>query len=164
MTKARWLLIALGVSLALNLALVGFLAGRAAGPPPFFRAAIGVDPTVGLGRMLRFLPDDRRREVLGREAPRRIRESLAAVRETQRALDRQLREDDFDAAEVAATLQAFRERFAESQARSHAALVAAAGRLTPAERAQLVAQMRERPRGRRGDRPRRREGPGRERP
>lgn len=158
MTKARWLLIALVVSLALNLALVGFLAGRAAGPPPFFRAAIGVDPTVGLGRMLRFLPDERRREVLGREAPRRIRESLAAVRETQRALDRQLREEDFDAAEVAATLQAFRERFAESQARSHAALVAAAGRLTPAERAQLVAQMRRGTKGRRGDRPRRREG------
>ena len=161
MTKARWLLVALGVSLALNLGLVGFMIGKAAGPPTFFRAAAGMDPTVGLGRMLRFLPEERRREVMGRDAHRQIRQSLAAVRQTQRALNRQLREEDFDAAAVTATLQSFRERFAESQARSHAALVAAAARLTPAERQQLVGQMRG---GRRGDRPRRREGAGRERP
>ena len=152
--NTRWLLIALGVSLALNLALAGFLAGRAAGPPPFLRPSpASFDPTVGLGRLLRFLPEDRRSEVLGGIARHDIRKSLASVRRTQRALARHLSREPFDEQALAATLGRFRDQFAASQAASHAAFAAAAARLTPAERQRFVATMRQGPRGRRGGRP-----------
>ena len=157
--NTRWLLIALGVSLALNLALAGFLAGRAAGPPPFLRPPpASFDPTVGLGRLLRFLPEDRRSEVLRGIARRDIRRSLASVRQTQRALARHLAQEPFDDQALAATLGRFRDQFAASQAASHAAFVAAAARLTPAERQRFVATMRQGPRGRRGDGPARGDG------
>ena len=149
--NTRWLLIALGVSLALNLALAGFLAGRAAGPPFLRPSPASFDPTVGLGRLLRFLPEDRRSEVLHGIARRDIRKSLASVRQTQRALARHLSREPFDEQALAATLNRFRDQFAASQAASHAAFVAAAGRLTPAERQRFVATMRQGPRGRRGE-------------
>lgn len=150
--NTRWLLIALGVSLALNLALAGFLAGRAAGPPPFLRPPpANFDPTVGLGRLLRFLPEDRRSEVLHGIARHDIRKSLASVRQTQRALARHLAQEPFDEQALAATLARFRDQFAASQAASHAAFVTAASRLTPAERQRFVATMRQGPRGRRGE-------------
>lgn len=157
--KVRWLLIALGTSLALNLALVGFLVGQAAGAPSFLRAPpAGFDPTVGLGRLLRFLPEDRRAEVLAGAARGDIREALATVRRTQRVLHRQLGQEPLDEQALAAALGRFREEFAASQAASHAAFVAVAARLTPAERQRFVARMNKGPRARRGDRPGRGEG------
>lgn len=152
--NTRWLLIALGVSLALNLALAGFLVGRAAGPPPFLRPSpANFDPAAGLGRLLRFLPEDRRSEVLDGIARRDIRKSLGSVRRTQRTLAEHLSQEPFDEQALAATLGRFREQFAASQAASHAAFVAAAARMTPAERQRFVATMRKGPRGRRGDGP-----------
>ena len=140
--KARWLLIALVASLALNLALVGYMVGKATGPPFLRPPPTSFDPTVGLGRLLRFLPAERRREVLAGTARQDIRESLATARRTARTLHRQLGQEPFDEQALAATLQRFRDDFAESQVRSHAAFVAAAAALTPAERQRFTKSLR----------------------
>ena len=162
--KARWLTIALVASLALNLALVGYMVGKAAGPPFLRPPPTSFDPTVGLGRLLRFLPAERRREVLAGTARQDIRESLATARRTARTLHRQLGQAPFDEQALAATLQRFRDDFAESQARSHAAFVAAAAALTPAERQRFTKSLRKEARrgngGRRQERRSERRGDG----
>lgn len=154
--KARWLLIALVASLALNLALVGYMVGKAAGPPFLRPPPTSFDPTVGLGRLLRFLPAERRREVLAGTARQDIRESLVTARRTARTLHQQLGQEPFDEQALATTLQRFRNDFAESQARSHAAFVAATAALTPAERQRFTKSLRKEAR-RGGDGVRKRE-------
>lgn len=134
--KTKWLVIALIASATANLGLVGFWVGMQSGPSPW--AARGFDPTVGLGRLLRFLPEERRDDVLGNDKRREIRASLRDMRRAQRAIDRALAAEPFPPDELEAALR----RFAENQARMHAAFVDVAAALTPDERRRFRQTMR----------------------
>ena len=148
--KAKWLVIGLVVSLTLNLALVGFLIGRASGPSPWHRGAF--DPVAGLPRLMNFLPKERRRELIERQPRRDVREALRAMRRAQHAMDAALGAEPFDPAALAEALARYREHFAAAQERSHAGFAALAADLTPQERQRLLENLRRRgePRGRRG--------------
>ena len=145
--KAKWLVIGLVASLALNLALVGFLVGTESGPPPWHRGAF--EPVAGLPRLMGFLPKERRQELMEQHPRRRLRESLRDMRRAQRAMDAALAEEPFDAEALSTALARYRRHFADSQASSHAAFVAIAAQLTPQERRRFVESLRRRGDGRR---------------
>ena len=165
--KTRWLVIALVVSVVVNLALAGFLIG-VSGKPPAWRPG-GFDAAAGLGRLIRFLPGERRSELLGRigedSLGREVRGSFRTIRRAQHGIAEALAAEPFDPDELDAALAAFRDQFDLSQQRSHAAFVKITQMLTPEERQRFVETMRHmrdpgrnrgrRPEGRRrDDRPR----------
>lgn len=140
--KTRWLIVALAVSLALNIAVLGFYIGASGGGMPRL-SRTAFDPTVGVGRLLRFLPEERREAVADRAARRQVRASLRELRVAQSAVDDALVQEPFDANALTTALERFREQFAASQMRSHAALVDICRKLTPEERALLARSARD---------------------
>ena len=154
--KPRWG-VALLASLAVNIALIGFVIGTAVrpvlAPRPFF------DPSVGIAELLRHLPRERSERLLadlaaeGTPWRRPIRASARGMRRAQRALHEALIAERFDERALATALADFRAHFATNQERSHMAFTAIAGKLTPTERRQFVASLddtRRRARRRRG--------------
>ena len=146
--KRKWLIGGALASVALNLALVGFLIGTSSGPS--WRAR-GFDPSIGLARLVRFLPPERRDELLDDARQREIRRSLRDMRRAQRDIHDALTVEQFDRAALEASLRQFRDHFAANQARSHAAFVEIAGRLTPEERQRFVRSQQKGKRMRRDD-------------
>ncbi len=139
--KNRWFGGSLVASALLNLVLIGFLAGTLSGPPRWTRSSF--DPTVGLGRLMRFLPEERREELrVDRDARREIRTSLRDMRRAQRAIHQALIAEPFDRDELTTTLDMFRDHFVASQSRSHAAFADIMAQLTPEERRRFVESMR----------------------
>lgn len=145
--RSKWLVIVLVISLALNVAAIGFGVGFATGSPSWGR---GVDPTAGLGRLLRSLPEDRRAELTRAGTPamsdgelrRRIGTSLRHLRASQHAIAKAVAQEPFDPDAVRAALADFREHLAANQASSHQAFVEILGRLTPDERRRFLETMR----------------------
>lgn len=145
--RSRWLVIALAISVALNVGMIGIGIGFATGSPHWGR---GVDPTAGLARLLRSLPEERREELTRTGAPviadgelrRRIGASMRDLRASQRHIERALAEEPFDPDRAAAALARFREHLAANQADSHEAFVAILERLTPEERRRFLETMR----------------------
>jgi len=148
-TDKRWIIIALSVSVALNLALLGFMAGRMVEgrtmPPR-------MDPSLAFFPVLRDLPEQRQRELRPavRESLRTARPAMRRMRSAQRDIQTALHQEPYAEAELAAALEAFRKALSSSQESSHTALLRLAAAMTPAERAQLAEAMRQ---GRRGSRP-----------
>lgn len=133
MHARRWLLVALILSLAGNIALAGFVAGRMSMPGPL---PASFDPSIGLFRVLHQLPDARRealRPVL-REHFHALRQDLAALRTSQRRINAVLEEPDYDPAELSRALGEFRSALLASQQVSHESLVRVASAMTPQER------------------------------
>ena len=145
--KSKWLVIALAISVVLNVAMLGVGIGFATGSPHWGR---GVDPTAGLARLLRSLPEARREELRRGGAPaisdgehrRRIGASMRELRVAQRRIASALAKEPFDPDAAAAALTRFREHFAANQASSHEAFVAILHQLTPEERHQFLETMR----------------------
>lgn len=158
--RSRWLVIALAISVALNVGMIGIGIGFATGSPHWGR---GVDPTAGLARLLRWLPEERREELTRTGAPaisdgqlrRRIGASMRDLRVSQRHIERALAAEPFDPDRAAATLARFREHLAANLSDSHEAFVAILERLTPEERRRFLETMRpgKDRRGRHGPRP-----------
>lgn len=135
MRSNKGLIAALVVSLALNLALIGFAAGRIGAGP-------GAHPIVasfGAARVLRQLPDARQDELrpLYREQMREIRPHIRELRQSQHHLAAALTAEPFDRDVLAAELAEFRTALLASQTASHQALVELAHAMTPEERALL---------------------------
>jgi len=164
--RSKWLVIALVISVALNVAAIGFGIGLATGSPSWGR---GIDPTAGLARLVRSLPEDRRAELTRAGTPamsdgelrRRIGTSLHHLRASQHTIARAVAQEPFDADAVRSALADFREHLAANQASSHQAFVEILGRLTPEERRGFLETMRpdKDRRGRHGTRPRPEGGP-----
>jgi uncharacterized membrane protein len=140
--RTRWLKIALVVSLALNLAVAGLVAGAALkGRPdpgrdglwPYSRAL----PEPYRGDLMRALRASRRDWIADREALGSTRAELAAA----------LVAEPFDADAVADLLARQRDRFTALADRGAALLVAQIARMSPEERRAYAAEL-ERPRGR----------------
>ncbi|MDE0659967.1 MAG: periplasmic heavy metal sensor [Gammaproteobacteria bacterium] len=159
--RSRWLVIALAISVALNVGMLGLGIGFATGSPHWGR---GVDPTAGLARLIRSLPEARREELTRTGAPaisdgelrRRLGASMRDLRTSQRLIASALAEEPFDPGAATAALARFRQHFAANQASSHEAFVAILDRLTPEERRRFLDTMRpgKDRRGRHGPRPR----------
>ena len=137
--RSKWLVAALAVSLALNLVLVGLFVGRLSGPPPWAQARM--DPSFGLARVLRFLPEERRDVLFADEGSRDIRRSLGrfmrGMRQHQRDIHAALVAEPFDPDALDTAFASFRQNMDEAQARSHGLFVRIATDLTPEERDQL---------------------------
>ena len=145
--RSRWLVIALAISVALNIGMIGVGIGFATGSPHWGR---GVDPTAGLARLVRSLPDSRREELARTGVPaisdgelrRRLGASMRELHGSQRQIARALAEEPLDPDKVAEALASFRKHYAANQAGSHEAFVAILERLTPEERARFLETMR----------------------
>ena len=150
--RSKWLVAALAVSLALNLALVGLFVGRMSGPPPWTQARM--DPSFGLARALRFLPEERRDALFADEDFRDIRRSLGrsmlGMRKHQRDIHAALVAEPFDPDALATAFASFRENMDEAQARNHGLFVRIATDLTPEERDELRRALSRPMRGRNG--------------
>ena len=141
MNRTRWLAVLLAASVAVNLALAGFTAGRMfsgghAGPLH--------DPARGLARSLKGLPEERREALkpLLRSEMRRIGPSVRQLRGAQRELVELVAAEPFDRQALEAALARFRHDLLASQERSHRALVEVMAELTKAERRQVLESMR----------------------
>ena len=149
--RGKWLIGGLVVSLVVNLALAGFIAGRMTRD---FAPMPGLDPLVGMGRLVRFLDEDRRREVAGDFLSKRreFRRGARAIREAQRAVAAAVTAEPFDEAALRKALGDFRGQLEGSHAEGHEMFITIAARLTEAERHQLARAVT-RPPWRRGERP-----------
>lgn len=125
-------------SIALNFALIGYLAGRAQSPPPFF------DPTrafVSWSENLRPERSRALRSVMRAHAPEH-RQHLRSLRQHNHALVRALDAQVLQPDKLAETLQEMRAAHVEAQSRSHDAFLTFVGSLTLQERRQLAARLR----------------------
>ena len=144
--KSKWLFGVLIVSVVLNVAAVGFLAGYLGKGKPGGRS---VDPTVGLALLIRGLPEERRKQLAREGVPvlsdgelrRSIRVSMRELRGTQRHIGQALAAEPFDPEMLAAALARYRQHFAANQAGNHQALVDILARLTPEERRRFLETM-----------------------
>jgi uncharacterized membrane protein len=139
MQTSKWLTISLALSVAINLALVGFLAGRAGLRPGM---AMPPDPSLGAFRVLRQIP----LRPLLREQLEAVRPDLHRLRGAQADVRSALDAEPYDARALEAALAEFREALAASQKHSHEALERLAAHMTREERRQLLAAMDHGPR------------------
>jgi uncharacterized membrane protein len=162
-TNTRRLVIALSISVALNLFLLGFMSARGLGrrehrhPPPHRPHPAQVDerpgpraggaPHVNAPRMLR----KARRLGLGEEAQAVLKEQRAAMRERRKGLRaaresvaRAMTAEPFDPAALEAAFDAQRQAHSAAQAAAHATMVELASKLDADGRARLLREGRER--------------------
>lgn len=135
--RARsWLLIA---SLAVNLFLVGLMAGHRFSPPPIPDSVPG---TVfgDLRRMADVLPADTRREIRDLFESHRpeIFSGLRGIRSARDDIREILRTEPYDPEALNAAFAVLRQRTDQVQSIVHGALVDVAGRLGPDERLSIV--------------------------
>ncbi|MEM9624326.1 MAG: periplasmic heavy metal sensor [Pseudomonadota bacterium] len=132
--KSKWIAVVLVVSLALNLALGGFLLGRASGMGP------AADPTHMFPRWARSLPEPRREAVrpLIREYFTSVRPNLRQLREQRRVVHQAIRAEPFDAQVLEDALAEMRGLQDEIFMVSDQSFVRFVAQLDPAERAQLA--------------------------
>ena len=143
MTKLRWLAVLLALSVAVNLGLAGFAAGR------MFSGAHGgplQDPAWGLARALRGLPEERRAALrpMLRSQMRTLGPSFRHLRGAQRNLIESAAAEPFDRAALEGALARFRNELLASQERSHRAFVEVMAALNPQERKRVLESMRRR--------------------
>jgi uncharacterized membrane protein len=134
MSNRSWLIAALIASLGINLALGGYLLGRLSGARP-----AAVDPMLSALRMVRDLPDERRRALrpLLREPFRAMRPDVRRMWAAQTRINAALTAEPFDPDALDAALADFRDALLASQRSSHPGLVRLAGAMTAAERLTL---------------------------
>ena len=139
MTRNTWLTIALVISLAVNLLLIGFALGSKFRSPP---TGMPSNPMFGLMRYADTLPKQRREEIF--EEVRAFRPERAQFRkmlELQSNLRTEIRRDPLDPVALKAALAAVQKRMQTHQSASHDAFVQLMQALTPAERIMLDDQM-----------------------
>ena len=145
MTRPKILLIALVISLAINLAMLGFAAARIIFEPTRFANAIHISP-----RWAHHLPDERRKELrpLLREQFKRARAQRPLLREKHKAVQRALAAEDFSENSLNEALVGLRSALQTSQSQSHADFSGFVTQLTATERKDLAKELlrRSRPR------------------
>jgi uncharacterized membrane protein len=147
--RNKWLIGGLAASLIVNLLLVGFVIGRMT---PGIAMPMRPDPTMGIHRMIDFLPEARRDEIKGmlRSDGRSIRPQLRELRQVHRRIREAVAADPFVRADLEKALADLRERLGSTQVSAHESFVDVVSQLTPQERARLGDTMRRPPRGHRG--------------
>ena len=143
MNKTRWLAVLLAASVAVNLGLAGFAAGRMFSG---FHGGPLHDPARGLARSLRGLPEERRDELraLLRSEMRPMGPRIRQLRGAQRDLVELASAEPLDRQALEGALERFRNELLASQERSHRALVEVMAVLSADERKQVLESMRRR--------------------
>jgi uncharacterized membrane protein len=145
MMRPKILLIALVISLAINLAMLGFAVARMIFEPTSFANAIHISP-----RWAHHLPDERRKELrpLLREQFKRARANRPLLREKHKAVQRALAAEDFSEKSLNQALVELRRTLQTSQNQSHEDFSSFVTRLTASERKDLAKELlrRSRPR------------------
>ena len=145
MMRPKILLIALVISLAINLAMLGFAVARMIFEPTSFANAIHISP-----RWAHHLPDERRKELrpLLREQFKRARAHRPLLREKHKAVQRALAAEDFSEKSLNQALVELRRTLQTSQNHSHQDFSSFVTRLTASERKDLAKELlrRSRPR------------------
>ena len=141
MRNRSWLAVGLVVSVAINLALAGFVAGQMSRPGPVPTA---LDPSLSLFRVLREMPEPRRAAFRPtvHEHFRTLRSDLRRMRAAQRGIDQALSREPFEAQALATALEDFRAALLDGQEDNHEVLVKVAGEMTPEERRMLLEAMK----------------------
>ncbi|WP_224815538.1 periplasmic heavy metal sensor [Hasllibacter sp. MH4015] len=138
----RWVKIALAVSLALNLAIVGLIGGVVLGREggPGDRGTAPALRTLGLGPFVVALSREDRQDLRGRiEAQGNpLREERRAIGRSLRAVQEALRADPFDRAAAEAALRASRTSAIALQEAGHTALLDQVETMTAEERRALA--------------------------
>lgn len=145
MNKSRWLILGLVASLVVNIAMFGFIAGRAStgGARPAL-----MDPMRSMGRVMTQLTEERR-ELLQpamRQHLRDMRAGMREVRSNQRRLNETLAAVELDREQLRDALQAFQHSLCSSMTQGHDSFIELAMSMTPEERRLLMQP--ERPGGR----------------
>ena len=145
MMRPKILLIALVISLAINLAMLGFAVARMIFEPTSFANAIHISP-----RWAHHLPDERRKELrpLLREQFKRARAHRPLLREKHKVVQRALAAEDFSEKSLNQALVELRRTLQTSQNQSHEDFSSFVTRLTASERKDLAKELlrRSRPR------------------
>ena len=138
MTRPKILLIALIISMTINLAMLGFATARIIFEPTRFANAIHISP-----RWAHHLPDERRKELrpLLREQFERARAQRPLLREKHKAVQRALAAEDFSEKSLTQALVELGEALQTSQRQSHADFSAFVTQLTATERKDLAKQL-----------------------
>jgi uncharacterized membrane protein len=142
MPSSKWLIGALVISLVANLVLAGFLLGRTtshAGP-----TRIGPDPAAMYFRLMGFLPEQRREELMPvvRRHLDDIRPQIRETRQRLRGMFEALVADPFDADTLAAEMAELRRLHAITQAESHRYFVELVSAMSHDERQAMAEAMR----------------------
>ncbi len=140
MRNRSWLVIGLGISLAVNLALGGFVAGRLLHPGPI---PAMMDPSLSLFRVIHQLPEPRRdafRATLRRHF-HTLRGDIRRLREAQHDINDALQRQPFEPQALDAALDRFRDALMAGQRDNQALLVKVATAMTPEERQALLQAM-----------------------
>ena len=149
--KSKWATILLVTSLAVNLALAGYLVGSRALLP-----GVGMDPTRSYPRWVQTLPEERRdalRSIVHQQR-QDIRPALRSLRQQHRALRNVVAAQPLSPEDHVAALGEMRGENARVQKVSHRTFVEFVTQLTDIERQQLAEDMRHPHRGfRAGKRP-----------
>ena len=129
----------LGLSLAINLACVGFLLGQRVNQTNRF----GPEPLNTFPRWAHTLPEPRRTELLPmlRQQRQEARAQMRQIRRAHTAMHATLATDEFNKAALVDSLELLRARLIESQNASHEDFVDFVGVLSADERKQLAAQL-----------------------
>lgn len=141
MKTNRYLIGGLIASLAINLALVGFLAGRASNIE--FNNMSRVDPMMGMRTLLRDLSQDRQEALMPqfREYFSALRPRFRDIRGAQDSLRDAILSDPLDTAALQQALNKFNTNLFESQANGHEALIALIVALNAEERKRLIVNL-----------------------
>jgi uncharacterized membrane protein len=141
--RSKWLVAALAVSLILNLVAAGFILGRLTGGPRF----VAPDPTAGFGRLLRFLPEDRREALAPTLRGHRahVMRDARTLRARHRAVFDALAAEPYDPDTLVRALADLRATLNSTQESAHRSLAELAESLSPEERRALAEAMRHPP-------------------
>ena len=133
------LTIALAISIAANLLLVGYLVGNQSKRFPDF------DPTRGYARWAQTLPDERSQPLL-KEIRQNFRQHRPpSMRRLQRQFNRTLRAEQLDTDQLRDSLSKIRDAHGQALAGNHEAFLQFVSQLTHNEREQLADSLQRRP-------------------
>lgn len=146
MNNKRWLLLALLVSVALNIAIAGFFLGKYLNSYPIRSPEPLWD--IGLGQYIGALPTERRQELASvvSDARGKLRGSLAPLRDSQDALMKVLLTDPLDQQALQEQLAEFRRKMMEARERHDGVYIRLMASLTVEERRRIIEQMSKRDR------------------
>ena len=136
--KSKWLVIALTLSVAINILIAGFVIGRSGA-----NRAEALDPTAGYYRLMRSWPEERRAafEPMMQMHMRGMREHFKALQPAHAAVYAALQAEPFDAQALKAALQQLRSHLHASQIETHESLIEIAAAMSPEERHRLAGKL-----------------------
>ncbi len=135
--RSKWALGVLIGSLALNLALAGFIVGKQSNP------RVEYDPTRAFPRWSRTLSEERRHAIrpILREHRLSFKPRARTLRDQHQALRDAISAEPYDSEVLRTVLNQMREEFQQSRALSHESFIAFVNELTPEERVLLARDM-----------------------